>query len=50
MDCIKTNANGYVTVNDVWNYLKEHKLLSWTELQYTDIQIKWKEAGISNKD
>ena len=34
MDCIKTNANGYVTVNDIWNYLKEH---NYSVVQYTDI-------------
>lgn len=45
MDCIKTNANGYVTVNDIWNYLKEHNYSVGQTTIYRHLD-KMEEAGI----
>ena len=45
MDCIKMNANGYVTVNDIWNYLKEHNYSVGQTTIYRHLD-KMEEAGI----
>lgn len=45
MDCIKTNANGYVTVNDIWNYLKENNYSVGQTTIYRHLD-KMEEAGI----